>query len=507
LAALGVAVLQSVLALPASTCRGQEPEPPAAKYSRAVIIRFEGVITPLLEQYFFRKLDRAEKDGADLVIVEIESPGGFVEQSFNVAERLRDLDWARTVAYVPHEALSGAAFVALGCDEIVMAEDAMLGDAGPIFLDEAAMFQHVPEKIRSDLAARVRALAEAKGRSPALAEAMVDMDLIVYPVRNTQTGRETFMSQAEIDSLGQPDLWEKGKPLHESREDHFLEVTGKRALELGLAQAIVSGRRALEERYRLESAAAILQPGGIDTAVYVLNLPIVTGLLFVIGLVALYVEFSTPGIGMGLLTAGLCFVLFFWSRFLGGTAGWLELLLFFAGLVFLGVELFVLPGFGIAGISGALLLLASLILAGQEFFQPRNAHEWQILTGNLLVVTLSGATFLLVAVVLSRYFGSIPFLSRLTLAPPEPVSASGDQPGGGNQPYPVPQGPGDAMRIAEVQIGDFGTTESALRPAGKARFGNLYLDVTTDGDFIPKGSRVQVVRLSGSRIVVIEVTA
>lgn len=505
------AVCQFGLVIPGSTCWSQEPDPPAAKYSQAVIIRFEGVITPRLEQYFFRKLDRAEKNGADLVIVEIESPGGMVEQSFNIAHRLRDLDWARTVAYVPREALSGAAFVALGCDEIVMAENAMLGDAGPIFLDEAAMFQHVPEKIRSDLAAKVRALAESKGRSPALAEAMVDMDLIVYRVRNTQTDHEAFMSQAEIDSDDRPELWEKGKPVHESREDHFLEVTGKRAVELALAGAIVQGRRALEEHYRLESEPTILEPSGVDTAVYVLNLPIVTGLLFVIGLVALYVEFSAPGIGMGILMAGLCFAIFFWSRFLGGTAGWLELVLFLAGLAFLGVELFVLPGFGVAGISGALLLVASIIMAGQEFFQPSNAREWQTLTGNLLVVALSGATFVAVAVVLSRYFGSIPFLSRLTLAPPEPVSATGDLTASGNvrpttEQGAGEQGTGDTLRIAAVQIGDLGTADSALRPAGKAKFQNRYLDVITDGEFIAKGSPVRVVHLSGNRVVVSEVS-
>ena len=517
LGAVCVVVCHGGLPLPGSTCWAEEPDPPLAKYSQAVIIRFEGEITPLLEQYFFRKLDQAEKIGADLVVVEIESPGGLVEQSFNIAQRLRDLDWGpergkpRTVAYVPRQALSGAAFVAFGCDEIVMAENAMLGDAGPIFLDEGAMFRHVPEKIRSDLAAKVRALAEAKGRSPALAEAMVDMDLIVYRVRNTQTDHERFMSQAEIDSDDRPELWEKGKPVHESREDHFLEVTGKRAVELGLAAAIVQGRQALEERYRLEREPTILEPSGVDTAIYILNLPIVTGLLFVIGLVALYVEFSAPGIGMGILTAGLCFVLFFWSRFLGGTAGWLELVLFLAGLAFLGVELFVLPGFGVAGLSGALLILASLILAGQEFFQPSNAREWQTLTGNLMVVTLSGVIFLAMAVVLSRYFGSIPFLSRLTLAPPEPVLATNGPAAGGNVRYTAEQGAaeqgaGDTLRGAEVRIGDLGTADSFLRPAGKARFGQRYVDVITDGDFIAKGTPVKVVRLSGSRVVVGEVS-
>ena len=82
-----------------------------------------------------------------------------------------------------------------------------------------------------------------------------------------------------------------------------------------------------------------------DTIVYVLNNPFVTGLLVIIGLIALYIEFSAPGLGAGGLVAGLCAVLFFWSRFFSGTSGWLEVILFVAGLVFIAMEIFVIPGF------------------------------------------------------------------------------------------------------------------------------------------------------------------
>ncbi|MEO8495318.1 MAG: hypothetical protein ABI614_09620, partial [Planctomycetota bacterium] len=123
----------------ASACAAlAQDDQPARRYNKAVLIRFEGPITPLLEQFIYRKLDVAKEKGADLVIIEIDSPGGYLDASLNLADRFRDLDWAHTVAFVPREALSGAAIAALGCNEIVMAPEAHLGDAGPIFQGEDA---------------------------------------------------------------------------------------------------------------------------------------------------------------------------------------------------------------------------------------------------------------------------------------------------------------------------------------------------------------------------------
>ena len=155
----------------------------------------------------------AKDEGADLIILEIDSPGGTLAETLDIAERLRDLDSAHTVAYVPKMALSGAAIVALGCDDIIMAPKALIGDAGPIFQDENSQFRFAPEKIVSHLAQEVRGLAAAKGRPPALAEAMVDKNLQVFQVKNKQTGKETCMSKREIDAEANPDQWETIAPI------------------------------------------------------------------------------------------------------------------------------------------------------------------------------------------------------------------------------------------------------------------------------------------------------
>jgi len=110
------------------------------------LIRVEGVIGPTLAAYLDRKLDEAKADGADLVVLEIDSPGGKTVDSWAMAGRLRDLDFAHTVAYVPRRALSGAAVMALGCDEIIMAPTALIGDAGTIYQDENSQFRFAPRK-------------------------------------------------------------------------------------------------------------------------------------------------------------------------------------------------------------------------------------------------------------------------------------------------------------------------------------------------------------------------
>ena len=478
-------------------------EEPAVVYESGVLIHFDGMINKKLEWYVNLKLDEAEQAGADLVIVEIDSPGGYVDSSLQIATRLRDISWARTVAYIPREALSGAAIVALGCDEIIIAPgpSAVIGDAGAIeALEVGGQWQYVSEKARTDLARKVRDLAEAKGRPPALAEAMVDMDLVVWQVKNTETGESTYMADHEIESDPRPERWQKGPRVREAREGKFLEVNGDRAVELGLANANAVDRDELIDGYRLPEPPRVCKLAGVDTAVYILNSPWITGLLFVIGMIALYVELSAPGIGVGGLTAVLCFAIFFWSRVLGMTAGWLEIILFVAGLMFLAVELFVLPGFGVAGLGGILLLLISVVLASQNFVIPETSHQMGQLTSTLLTVAGSGLICTFAMVYLSSRMGTLPVFNRLVLKPPQP----GERAAGGADEVSgaAAAESGDGGQLA---AGQRGIAQSALRPAGKVRFGKRYADVVTDAEFINKNAHVEIVEIIGNRIVVREV--
>jgi membrane-bound serine protease (ClpP class) len=494
----GLASLLLVWGCLVGGARGDQASPAdPPRYQRGVLIRFQGMITPMLEQFVKRQLEVARQQQADLVIVEIESPGGLVDPSFNIAHTLRDVDWAHVVAFIPREALSGAAVVAMGCDEIFMHPDARMGDVGVITMGEDSLFRYAEEKVRTNIAHQLRDLAEAKGRPPALAEAMVNMDLVVYHVTNRQTGEQTFRSEEELRSADDPDVWQQGKPVFESREKYFLQVNGRRAEELQLSDGTARDVDELKRQLGLDGELQVLKPTAVDTAVFILNLPLITALLFVVGLIALYIELSAPGISIGGLIAMLCFTLFFWSRFLGGTAEMLEVLLFLAGVLFLAVEIFILPGFGVAGISGLLLMVISVVMASHHFVVPETPRQLAALATTLLVVAGSGVTVLIVATVLSRYFGMLPVLNRLVLQPEGAAGGPAEISAGHLKPQPG--------QMAGIGVGELGIAQSPLRPSGKARFGDELLDVMTDGDFVDRGHQVRIVEVQGSRILVAEV--
>jgi membrane-bound serine protease (ClpP class) len=285
----------------------------------------------------------------------------------------------------------------------------------------------------------------------------------------------------------------------ESRPKYFLSVNGDRAVELKLAQATAASLDDLKKRYGIRGDLTVLRATAVDTAVTILNMPLVTGALFVIGLIALYVEFSAPGIGMGGLIAGLCFALFFWSRFLGGTAGWLEVVLFGVGIAFLAVEVFVIPGFGVAGLTGLLLIFASILMASQHFVLPRTAMQWSTSMQSVVVLASSGLLFLVVAGVLSHYFNMLPVVRSLVLDTPDASADSKES---------ADKGAKNAAATSSryrIQVGDWGTADSQLRPAGKARFSEHYIDVVADGLFVEKGRPIRVIEVSGNRVVVREI--
>lgn len=471
--------------------------PPDAK--KVVIIAFGNPgrpmeIGPYSESYLNRKLDRARQLGADVVVLEMDSPGGYLEEGLRMASTLRDLQWAKTVAFVPRQSLSAGSFLCLACDETLVANNGFIGDAGPIFLDENFMFRHAEEKVRSDLAAKIRKLAEDSGRPPALAEAMVDMDLEVFKVTHADDGTVTYMSDAELDSLEDPTEWKKGPLVQESKKGVFLEVSGPVAVEVGLADAVVDSRAEIARRFGQQlNDVTILESTWVDTLVIILNYRTITVLLFIVGLIAAYIELAAPGIGVGGLLAGLCFGLFFWSRFFGGTAGWLEVLLFLSGVCFLAVELFVIPGFGVAGFCGLLLIIGSLVMASERWSGSQGVSLNDVLA-SLLTVCVAGVGSIAGMWAASRYFGGLKIFRHLTLEPPQAVAAGSSLAGARSVE--------ESHRTVPLAIGDVGVADSMLRPAGRAKFGDAYYDVVTDGSFVDPGKSIRIIKLSGTHITV-----
>jgi membrane-bound serine protease (ClpP class) len=228
--------------------------------------------------------------------------------------------------------------------------------------------------------------------------------------------------------------------------------------------------------------------------VTILTDPYVSWLLLFVGAFMLVIELKLPGIGLPAIISALAFLLFFWSHYLSGTADQLEIILFLIGLVCLAVEIFVFPGFGVFGMSGILLMLCSIVLASHTFVWPTQDYEYQELGHTLLQVTGMLAAVGGGAIVLARYFPSLPLFNRLILKPEPWTRVEGeDAPG-----TPAVEG----YESLAFLIGETGRTTSPLRPTGKARFGGYLIDVTADGAFVEADNLVEVVDVQGLRVIV-----
>ncbi|MDQ3332418.1 MAG: hypothetical protein M3552_17515, partial [Planctomycetota bacterium] len=483
--------LAAIYNLPSAALRS---DPTAGKAPKVAFIKIDGVIEPILEQFVIRQVDRAVASGADLIIFEIDSPGGLLLSSEQLAFHIADLDpkKVRTVAYIPEQALSGAALISLGCDEIYLRPGARIGDAAPIETRDGQAFERAPEKVLSVLRETLRRLAEQKGRPTAVCEAMADKDLLVYEVTNQKTGRTWYMSDDELHNAA--DEWTKGPLVHESRNDNLLTVRGERAHELKLAEPPVVDLDELKNRLGVPANVA-LRPVGrtwVDSLIFLLNRPVIAGALIALGIVLIYLELHFMTGLLGIMSA-TCFAIFFWSKFLGGTAGWLEVVLFMLGIACIGLEVFVIPGFGVFGVSGGLLLLGALIMASQTFGNFAPGTDVRQMTQTIGV--LSGAIIVTVvsAVAMSRFLPHMPFLGSMILAPPGAEIDHG--------PRLRPYEDGET-----AVVGKQGRAASSLRPAGKAEIDGEYLDVFSDGVYIEAGTPVEIVRREGNRVIVREIS-
>jgi len=423
--------------------------------------------------------DAIARQDADFVCLRIESAGGSPADSMRLAGYLLDRDPAkvRLVAYIPKEARCDAALIALACDQIVMHPKAVLGGEGD-YVFRPDEIQQVRTTIRDEIAAR-------KARSWSLPAAMFDPSLTVC--RYTRKGEVEFFSADELAAQAKPEEWTSGEQV--TRPGKVFAATGNDTVTYHLATHVVEDFGEFKELYGLENDPALLEARWSDTLVDALASPGVAVLLLILGGVALYVELHTPGLGVAAFMALVCFALFFWSRFLGGTAGWLQVILFVAGLSCMALELFVLPGFGIFGLGGGAMILASLILASQTFFLPRNSYQVAEFQNSLLVVASAVVGILVTIATINRWLPRAPILSQMVLEPPsqEEAAAISDS---------------ESLTHFENMIGAVGHTTTPLLPSGKARFGDQLFDVITDGDFVPLGAEIVVVSVRGNRIVV-----
>lgn len=473
-------------------------EPTSDKENQKVrLIKLEGIIDRVQETFLMRQIDRAVADGSQAIVFQIDSPGGYLQESIDLANAIASLQAKkiRTIAYIEHEAISGAAIVSLGCDEIYMHPDAKIGDAGPIQIQKGQMFERAPEKILSILTVALKSLAEKKQRPVALCEAMADRSMKVFRVTHRDRGQIWYMTELEIHAANGE--WIQGAQLRETNGELLFTADGTRAHELKIAEAPVNDIEDLKSRIGVPAGMKFvpIEKTWVDNLVFTLNLRPVIVLMIVLGVALIYLELHFMTGFLGILSV-ICFALFFWANYMGGSAGWLEVLLFLLGIACLALEIFVVPGFGVFGVSGILLILVSLIMAGHSWSYDA-ATDIEGLTMQSGRVLLAFSIVIGFGVALARFLPSIPGFESMVLGPP---GQGEDEPKLRPIDTPVPTGLAE-----EIALGEKGLALTILRPAGKARFENRVIDVISEGPFIQADTQLEVVSVTGNRVVVRQV--
>ena len=417
--------------------------------------------------------DSIRRGNVNFVCLWIDSAGGSLADSVRLASFLAmDLDSSavRTVAYIPDRALADSALVALACDQVVMGPRALLGGEGASLFSESDL-----EQVRQTFR---EAIGPAKARSWSVPVALIDPDLAVF--RCTRLGAmkySEYFCEEELAEQADADRWKKGEQITVAGEP--LQVDGSEALEYWLANHTAESFGEFKQLYRLENDPDLLAPGWADYLIKQLASPHFSGILLLIGFLALYVEMQAPGVGIGGFLASVCFALFFWSHYLGGTAGWLEVILFAAGVSFMVLEVFVLPGFGIFGLGGGAMVIASIILASQTFVMPGNTYQFAQLQSSLLVLAGAGAGAIVAALTIGRWLPQLP-------TPTDTLET----------------GTVGATATYDDLIGSRGMTSTQLTPSGKARVDGHLLDVIADCEVIERGTEIEIVEVHGNRVFV-----
>ncbi|MCI0650971.1 MAG: hypothetical protein L0Z55_03720 [Planctomycetes bacterium] len=429
----------------------------------------------LIDQHGFRNF-----------LLEIDSPGGDLAAVRELAIYIDSLSKQSitTIAYIPtgKSAFSGGTLLAFACKHLEMGENSRIGD---VALVDSVWHQPLPEKIQSFV--RADLLRYARERFPKrLVEAMVSQGPRVYRAQlRTATGTETqYLTDEELEKeaarvINREVVIDAGRLLvldeKAAKLNDFIQYVFPTREQLLEHHSLLGGDYHLDD-FRLRGTFS----GSMENWTrWFLGNDWVRFALILLGVLGVVFEIKFPGTTLpGAVGLG-CFILFFVGAFLGGTAGWVELAVFAAGLVLLAVEIFLLPGFGVAGFSGLILLLGSLVMAlvGSG-------------TGDAPLTGVMSA----LAIVLGGFAMSV--ILTLTILHFLPQSASVGQSGLIARAI-LSADPGPTRLLSRK-----GKVVSPLRPAGKIDVDGEIIDATSSGEFLDNGIAVEVIDVKGNRVVV-----
>jgi len=399
--------------------------------------------------YVNRIIDEANKENADAVIFKINTFGGRVDAATQIKDAILSSK-ALTIAFINNRAISAGSLIALSCVKITMVPGSSIG--ATTVVDQSG--NKLSEKYQSYMRSEMRATAEKNGRRTDIAQGMVDERIVVKGL---------------VDST------------------QLITLTTDEALKYKIADTVVTDFDELLAAFNLKNAKVItIKTNWAEEVVKFLNNPIVSTILIMIGFFGLMAEIKSPGWGLPGTAGVIALILFFGSSYIVELASEIEIIMFVAGIILIFLEIFVIPGFGITGISGIILVLASIFLSltgGLPFF------DINVISGAIIQLSIALAGAFILILLVAKFLPKSKSFNRLVLAEEENADK-------GFVSYPS----------AKELIGAEGIALTDLRPAGSAEINNQRYDVVADWQYIERGKKVKVIRVEGIKVVVTQIT-
>jgi len=396
------------------------------------LISIKGTIDLGLSSYVQRALEEAILNKAKAVILEVDTFGGRVDAAIQIRDKIINLN-IPSVAYIKNRAWSAGALIALSAKYILMDKGASIGAAEPRPADE---------KNISALSAEFASTAQSRGRPEKIAAAMVDKDI-------------------EIENI--------------IEKDKILTLNTEQAIKLNFVDGIALNIEEVLNFLNLQDVKIkYISPNWAENISRFVTNPVVSSLLLSIGFLGLIIEFWTLGWGIAGSIGIISLSLFFGGHIIVGLAGWEAIILFLVGFFLLLAEIFLIPGFGLTGISGIIAILTSIFLTFGNIIQA--AYSILIALGFTIV-----GFFLLI-----RYIPATRTWRKFILFTKQEKELG----------YSV------GIKNSKRLIGKEGIAITPLRPSGMVEVNGEKLNAITRGEYVDSNTKIKIISVEGNKIVV-----
>ena len=408
------------------------------------------MIAPPIWHKLKKGIEEAENKEVDYILFQMNTYGGMVDMADSIRTKILNSP-IPTIVFIDNNAASAGALISIACDSIYMRESGTIGAATVV----NQTGQEMPDKYQSYMRATMRATAEASGRDPLIAEGMVD------------------------DRVSIPGIIDSGE---------VITFTSSEAIENGFCEGIAESiDEVIKEKLGVEEYEIVeLNITWVDKVIAFLVNPMVSSLLILMIFGGIYFELQTPGVGFPLLAAVIGAMLYFAPLYLQGLAENWEILLFVGGLIFIALEVFVIPGFGVAGILGITMVVVGLALSmlNNDYFDFTFTADKEVAFAFIRVVVPLMILFIALVFFGERMLQSRA-LKRLVL---DDVQSK-------EEGYIIANQDSDL-------IGKIGIARTILRPGGKVTLEGRVFDATAAYGWIEEGTKVRVLKQERYEIIV-----